>query len=138
MSETLWGVVIGGFIASITPTITIIFEYRKWSRERRIEHLKNNRNQLYEQFSSATEQLTKAVEENNYPLNLITDFDHIFPKTVSDSFNALIQDEDKTMQAKKIHLFTISKKMKEHISAIDRRIELELGMKIDNADGDII
>lgn len=35
MSETLWGVILGGLIGAGTSTIPLFFGYKKWKREKR-------------------------------------------------------------------------------------------------------
>ena len=43
MSETLWGVLIGGLLASIMPLVTVARDERRWQKEQKLSFLRDER-----------------------------------------------------------------------------------------------
>lgn len=66
MSEVLIGVIIGGLIASIMPIINIVYDYKKWKKQLKINHLKEKRNKLEIAYKEALEILEQCIANDEY------------------------------------------------------------------------
>lgn len=129
MSEALLGVVLGGLIASVTPLCTLYFEIKRWKHDKRIEYLRAKRAKAEEDYSKAIDSLSKAMREDNYPPELVTNLLHFFPKSVTDAFGRLVDDGVKTEEAKELHQYYIQVEMQKDLAAMDQKIEEELGLQ---------
>ena len=123
MSETLLGVIIGGLIASVTPIIMLILDYRRWQRQAMLEQLRLERERLEKIFRANLKKLSQAFAENSFPSDMIMDFILTMPKEVSIKFKEFLADPDKTdAKYKKAYIGLVSS-MKKALSDIDSRIE---------------
>ena len=125
MSETLWAVIIGGVIASIAPTISLYYENRKLSKDLKIQRLREKRAKLESTFQKIIERLDQSIEENDYSMDLVSDFQFLVPKNVDDAFIKFLEirdkkaDKDDTM----FHHYTIIGEMKNSLAKIDNEID---------------
>ena len=51
MNEQLIGVIVGALIASLMPAVTLLFEYKRWKKQKLLEHYKNERDRLEKLYS---------------------------------------------------------------------------------------
>ena len=99
MSDALLGVIVGGAIANIGIIISLIFEYLKWKREKKVEYLQKKRERLEILLKSLDERITKALfseGEALFPRDLVVDIFHACPKNVSDAFMELVEATHKS------------------------------------------
>lgn len=127
MSEVLIGVVLGGLIASIAPFLSLYFSEKRWRKETKINHLRQKRDKLETLFEKTLDKLSTAISENSYPSDMMSDFDFIFPKEVSEKFEEMMGDKEKDDLRKKFHFYDISKAMKKSLADIDKEINNEIG-----------
>jgi hypothetical protein len=90
MTETLWAVVIGGLVSAGTTMLisllTNLFEYRKWRREKRLEHLTERKARA----ETAIVKLTNFIgtPNVNVPMEDLI-YIHAFPKKIRESVRDL-------------------------------------------------
>jgi len=125
----LTGVIIGGIIGTIGQIILLCFDRKKWRKEATIKHLKTKKEQLEEKYKGYMEKLYKGMEKNSYNSEMVFDFKITFPKNVSDAFENMMRDKDKSFETKKTHSFLIISEMKKSLSEIDQQIEREINIK---------
>lgn len=123
MSEALIGVLVGGLIASIAPIASLLLEHRRWSREKRLEHLRKERDRLEMLFREALADLSRAMEQNSYPIQMLADMNVLMPRSVMQRFNEWMEKSDKTDQDRKEAFLEISIEMKSALAELDRKIE---------------
>jgi len=123
MSDTLLGVVIGGFIASLTPIVTLSIEYKKWKKDKKINFLELKRDQLEKAYTKASKDITSGMIERKFTIDTLSDFDFIFPKNVSDALNNFIKDQNKSQENMRSHNYIINKEMKKSLADISKEIE---------------
>ena len=123
MSDALLGVIIGGLIASVTPLIMLISEYRRWQRQATLEHLKHERARLEKIFRVNLKRFARAIAENSFPSDMIMDFILTMPKEVSVKFKEFLADPDKTEAKYNKAYITMVSSMKKALLDIDSRIE---------------
>ena len=126
MLETLLGVVIGGIIGSIIPFITIIYSHKKWKSEQRIEYLKLKRDQLEKIFKKAYEATDDGMKKGSFPIDVLSDYDFLLPKNVSNEFDRFIKSKEKDPLKIKFALYNISRSMKKELHKIENEIENEV------------
>ena len=123
MSEVLIGTIVGGVIASVSPFAMLAFNYFQWKREKQIEHLRSQRDKLATGFQDAIHHLADGMCNNRYPTDTITDFVFLFPQKVSQAFDNMMSEKDKTSDNLRRHYFIISAAMKIALAEIDKKIE---------------
>ena len=123
MSDALLGVIIGGLIASVTPIIMLISEYRRWQRQATLEHLRFERARLEKMFRVNLKGFARAIAENSFPSDMIMDFILTMPKEVSVKFKEFLADPDKTEAKYNQAYVNMVSSMKKALSDIDSRIE---------------
>jgi len=126
MSDALIGVIIGGLIVSIIPVVTLIYENKKWRKEKRIENLRIKKRELERKYGECKEKLYEGLKKESYDTDMVFNFEIIFPQNVSEAFKDMMHDKDKSFQAKKKHSFSIIAEMKKSLVKIDKKIEEEL------------
>jgi hypothetical protein len=123
MSDTLIGVIFGGFIASIVPVITLVVNHKRWKVEKNLEYLKSERKRLENLFSETLEKIDKAMRTNSYPSEMTSDILILMPKEVSDIFNDWMADPDQTHLKGKHTYMNIAVEMKKSLASIDTQIK---------------
>lgn len=127
MTDTNLGVIIGGgigIVASIVPTILAIsFEYKKWKKGIRIENLRSKKNKLEQQYKEAIKKMEESIQTNSYSVDTLSDFLVTFPESVGRAFIDMMDDKNKGITQKQIHLITITTWMKSSLNEIDNKIE---------------
>lgn len=126
MSEALVGVIIGGLIVSIASVATLIYEDKKWRKEKRIENLRIKKEELERKYGECREKLYEGLQKGSYDTDMVFNFEIIFPQNVSEAFRNMMHDKDKSFEAKKKHSFLIITEMKKSLVKIDKEIEEEL------------
>ncbi len=74
MSEILIGVIIGGLIASISPVFTLVIDHRRWKRESKLTYLMSERKNLETLYSKNLRRFSKAIAENSFSSDMISEF----------------------------------------------------------------
>ena len=123
MSEGLLGVVIGGILASFGTILTLIIENNRWKKEKRIEYLKDKKEKLDESYTKAISELNTALNEDNFPIDLVNNFRYQYPDGVANEFWKIFDDKDKSVENKKRHYWKICEEMKKSIVSIDTEID---------------
>ena len=127
MSEALLGVLIGGFIASIVPIINLTLEHRRWKRQAKLEFLKQERTRLTQLYSELYEELSAALNDNNYPIDMATSIQIFLSDEINKEFWSLMKKNKKDRVDKQTTLFNISAEMKIHLKKIDDEIRELIG-----------
>ncbi len=123
MSDALLGVIVGGFIASIVPVVTLLIDHSRWKRVAKLEYLKGERVRLEKLYTDTLEKLSEAMAKNSYPSQMTSDIYVLMPKNVSERFDEWMQDKDKTKLKTKHAYLEISVEMKRSLSEIDKQIK---------------
>lgn len=123
MSETLIGVIIGGIIASIAPVFTLVIDHRRWRHESKLAYLRSERKNLEALFNKNLKRFSKAIAENSFSSDMISDFLLSMPKDVSTTFKAFMADPDKTEKKCKQFYMNLALAMKKSLVEIDHKIE---------------
>jgi hypothetical protein len=123
MSEQLTGVIVGALIASFIPAITLCFEYKRWKKEKLLDYYKNKRERLENLFSEIRKKMIKGMVEESYSVEMIASFLSQCPKNVSEAFDNMMKQENKTQEDYRQHNLTISLEMNESLKEIESKIE---------------
>ncbi|MDP3013293.1 MAG: hypothetical protein Q8M92_03560 [Candidatus Subteraquimicrobiales bacterium] len=117
----------GGLIASVTPIITFIIEYIKWKKITKIEHLRIKRNRLEKAYQIASDKLNKGMKEKKFSSDMLSDFDFIFPKEVTQALENFMNEKDKSeIKTMRLHFYSIMRAMKKTLADIDELIENQI------------
>lgn len=122
MSDTLIGVVIGGIIASIAPVFTLVIDHRRWRRESKLTYLVSERKNLEELYRKNLKRFSKAISENSFSSEMISDFLLAMPKEVSSIFKTFMADPDKTDKKCRQSYVSLAGAMKKSLAEIDNKI----------------
>jgi hypothetical protein len=122
MSDALWGVVIGGAIASLGPIASLIADTKRWKIERKLEQLREERARLERLISETLPQLGEAMLKNNYPSHMSSDIVALMPKAVADRFMTWMKEKPKDELKGKHAFFDMALEMKKCVADIDRKI----------------
>jgi len=96
MYDTLFGVIIGGLIASITPIVMIFSDHKRWQQQLALEQLRFERQRLEKIFRGNLKRLSKTTNENSYSSDMIMDFILAMPEHVSSKFKGFLANPNKT------------------------------------------
>ena len=102
MSDTIFGVIVGGVIASIAPLSMLYFNHRHWKQETKLNHLKSERTRLESLSEKTLAKLAKAMSENAYPSDMTADIITFMPEEVIKRFDKFMCDTDITEQKKQM------------------------------------
>src|SRR5688572_29764724 len=96
MSDTLWGVVIGGVIGSLAPFIGAYFAHQRWKKEKLLEHLKSERERMSQLFEKCLKDFMEGMSRSSgYPINMIAEF-MLMPKDIYEQFDGFMTSKDKS------------------------------------------
>jgi hypothetical protein len=123
MSEILIGVIIGGLIASISPVFTLVIDHRRWKRESKLTYLMTERKNLETLYSKNLRRFSKAIAENSFSSDMISEFLLSMPKEVSATFKAFMADPEKTEKKCKQFYMNLAVAMRKSLAEIDNKIE---------------
>ena len=123
MSEILIGVIIGGLIASISPVFTLVIDHRRWKRESKLTYLMSERKNLETLYSKNLRRFSKAIAENSFSSDMISEFLLTMPKEVSATFKAFMADPEKTEKKCKQFYMNLALAMRKSLAEIDNKIE---------------
>lgn len=129
MSETLLGVVVGGFLTGIGTLITTYLHHKKWKIEQRINILETRKERLEELSQKTLNKIHEGMSKNSYDTNMISDIDFLFPENVFKAFNTFMDEAIKSDQddnVKKNAYYIIAREMKKAIKNIDDEIDIML------------
>jgi len=110
-------------IGSLAPIGALVFDYRKWKAQRKVDYLRSERDKLERLFRGIYDRLTPAIGQRNYPIDLTTDILLLCPSEVREAFETLIQDKDDSPDSRRTHLWQISLAMKRSLVELDKKIE---------------
>ena len=127
MSETLWGVLIGGFLASIMPFLTLVRDERRWRKEQKLSSLRDERLRLENMFQVASEKLAEGMAKDEYPTDILMDSLYLFPHNVFDAINSMMIDSDRSFERRRSHYPNIVAAMKLALAEIDDKIAKTTG-----------
>lgn len=122
MTEALWGVVIGGLIASVTPVFTVLVELRKWQLTQRLSYLRARKEQLEKMCDEIYAAILAGEGANSMPIEIWAKLDLHLPKSVRDEMEQLFQEKERTADNIRGHLFSIQLAMKAVSAKYDREI----------------
>ncbi len=124
MSETLLGVIIGGFIGLISTSIMLIYNYIRWKKENKITYLKEKKDKLEKDFQKAYKELLTGFKNGSYEVYTMMDLDFVFPKNVKEAFDSFIKTDHR--DEKKHQLYNVAYAMKNELVKIEKEIEREI------------
>ena len=125
VSEALWGVVIGGIIASTAPAFSMWMESRRWRRERMLETLRSQRRELERLITERLPVVHAAMKVKSYSPDVVVDLLVLMPPGVKDAFLTWVAEEKNAMDplATLDVIQVIGVELKDAISSIDKRID---------------
>lgn len=128
MSDALWGVIVGGTIASIGPLINLFFNYHKYKKEAKIKYFQSKRDRFEKQIDETLETLSDGMKNDSYPADMLSDINMLFSKEVIDTYDTMALEKDRTASKMRQHFAKIAFAMKKELSEIDKKIEKQLGI----------
>lgn len=123
MIDMLIGVVVGGLIASLAPLVTLVMDQKRWKRDSALEQLRIERDRLERSFRYNLTDLFRAMRENSFPSEMITEFTLTMPKEVAVRFREFMADPDKNdVKCRKAYMEIVAL-MKKSLAGVDARID---------------
>lgn len=125
----LIGVFIGGAIGVVGQFMSYNFENKKWKKEKNVEQLRIQKENLEKKYEKYILKLHEGVEKNSYDTEMISDIMYTFPENVYESFKKLNKEmlEEKKDQRKiKFSVFNVIGEMKKSLKEIDSKIKEEI------------
>ncbi len=110
-------------IASIIPTVTMIVEYKKWKKAQKLDNLRKKKDNLEKTYTKTIEGLKESIINDYFTIEMIADFEILFPKDVLYSFQEYMKEDKKNKHQKAIKYQNIIKSMKRSLSQIDKDID---------------
>ena len=123
MSETLWGVLIGGVIGWIIPIAHYIGEFRKWKKERRYAVLKEKRDRREKLYDELMEKISEGISRDSYDIPTIAAILKLCPESVTTAFDTLILEKNKDLSQKKSHYLNICLALRADLAEIEKQME---------------
>lgn len=122
MSNELWGVLIGGLLASIVPIVTLVTEGRRWKRDQRLEFFKAERSRKEALYARILESLGDAMSKNSYPSQITSEIMVSLPKSASDRFQAWMKEKPKDELKTKHAYYDMCLLLKQDLADLDSRM----------------
>jgi len=122
MNDTLWGVFVGGLIASIAPLLTLIYGERRWKTEALMSQLRGERDKIEATYERALQHFGEGAAENSYSISMIADFLVLMPKNISNLFIEHMLDTSKTADKTKERSLEIASAMRHDLNSRDQAI----------------
>ena len=127
MSETLLAVVIGGIIGSFSTLastlISTLTQNRTWKLEKRLEHLRAQRDTLEERSTELLIKLSEGMAENRYDIPMISELLVRMPQPVIERFRGWMAEQNKDEEVAKFAFMDICTEIKKALREIDEQIE---------------
>lgn len=127
MTETLWGVLIGGVIGLAGAGLAILSEYSRWRAEQRLTYLRERRAELEEMFADIRGTLAEDMKKDSYTNDMILRIVHRCPPPVWAAFDAMMRETERTPTNLIKHHFNVSEAMMKELAAIDGKLEKAVG-----------
>ena len=126
MNETIVGVIVGGIFASLGTIATLIFEFKRWKKEKKIEHLRLERDRLDTLFGVIFAKLFVSFREDRIDPEMLGDIVNRCPKEVFDSFLSLTHKwvSEPENRDKNFSRFVLD--LKHFLGEYDKKIENEI------------
>jgi len=121
MSETLWGVVIGGAIGIISSLIVLSANYYIWKKTKKIENLRLLRDRKASLCQKVIDELPKALTEQTWPVDFGTDVILFLSEKASECLKVARQSESE--EEKRAAFWDIVILLKKDVARIDEKIE---------------
>jgi gas vesicle protein len=126
----LIGVFMGGAIGVAGQILLANFDSKKWKKEKKIEQLRIQKDNLEKKYDKFIPELHKGIAENNYGAGMLSDIMYTFPKNVEDKFDEFIQLKLKIKNNDDIKVRTsilrIHSAMKKSLNEIEEKIKAEI------------
>lgn len=126
MSDTLFGVIIGGIIASLSSLVAVIVDQKKTRRAEQLAYLKERREKLERVFAETEKELSEGMDQDRFDPSLVFNFMRVFPKNVYEAFDAMMLDKDRSSDGLRDHYHKIISEMKTTLADIDAQIERQI------------
>jgi hypothetical protein len=123
MIDMLVGFVVGGLIASLAPMVTLIMDQKRWKRTSELEQLRIERERLERSFRYNLTDLFRAMRENSFSSEMISEFTLTMPKEVGVRFREFMTDPEKTDAKCRKAFMDIVGLMKKSLAEVDDRID---------------
>ena len=123
MSETLWGVLIGGVIGWIMPITHSINEFRKWKKERKYAVLKEKRDRREKLYDELIKKIAEGMREDSYDIPMIASILKLCPQSVTKAFDAMMLEKSKEESTKRSQYLNLCSALKTDIAEIEHEME---------------
>ncbi len=123
MSEALIGVAVGGVIGLFGSVIVLIVEYKKWSKDRKYNHLLRKRERMEALFLKVRTGFPADLVKGRFSIDAATDVLHLCPRSVQSVYWAAVQDHERTAEKISGHLAALSMAMKAVLADIDKQMD---------------
>jgi hypothetical protein len=121
MSETLLGVIIGGILSSIIPTIMFFDSRTKWLTEKQITRLESKKITQENNFKKACTQLLRLLEEKKVG-HEIFHFDISLPKEIRKVYDKLLSEKEDPKKSQK-NYWDLQIQMMQYLESIETEID---------------
>ncbi|OHB54939.1 MAG: hypothetical protein A2173_03425 [Planctomycetes bacterium RBG_13_44_8b] len=122
MSETIWGVIIGGAIGYITSITVIWIDNKRWRRQFEVDYLKTKRQQLENLCKKIVNMGPEAIVNKSWPIDFGTDLLVFLPHDLLKIITETIISE-KDQEKRKKAFWELIIRTKKLISETDTRYE---------------
>lgn len=137
LNDTIIGAIVGGLIGVSGTVAVLVFEYRKWRKGLRVEHLRRQRERTEELFARIYMSVGTSfengvdVETQEFSIDTQSDIAFLCPPDIREKIReAMNLDPDLArIDAVRGALATIVIHMKSHLAKLDQQIQEQIGIK---------
>lgn len=122
MDSQLWGVLMGAAIASIAPLITLRTTQARWRLEKRIEFLRQKKNDIEKLYDDILLKLPIAIQEESYPISMMAAISIRASPEVRKLYYDYMESKERDSSNKKSLILNITMAANKHINSIEKEI----------------
>lgn len=119
----VFAVFVGGIVASIVPTITLVYKYYVWKKEQKIKYWMTKKEETEKIFNNIYKDLCDGVQKNSYSIDMINNLYVMVPEKIKNLCSDFICMDKKNKEDVQYILANINKLMIEELKKIDGNIE---------------
>ncbi|WP_313255780.1 hypothetical protein [Stenotrophomonas acidaminiphila] len=124
--DNLWGVALGGLIATVVPVATLFRDHVRWRAEKNIENLRLKHSRLERMYSELLEQLSEAFKNNSFPSKMTSKISVYASKEVRDLYFGYVMDKERDKSKLKNLYLDIYLEADRHLARIESQIDKAL------------
>jgi len=123
MSDTLWGVIIGGVIGSIASFIGAYFSHQRWRKEKLLEYLKSERERKERVCTESLDRFWEGIKTETVHVSFAAAIFVSLPAYVGKVLDDYIDAGDKSDEAKRKVYIEMAVALQRVLTDIDGEIK---------------